>query len=143
VSRTRHTCGRGDSINSARQGHDCAMIHIGERANRKSGAQAVCDRRGCKDLMSCGLTKWSLGEAKRKASSGLQQRQLGTAWEEITSSADEPPHSKPGFASQSPRLRTVLAQFVHGRHLQDRLIGVSPYNRWTYRDVITVAVPRV
>jgi hypothetical protein len=44
---------------------------------------------------------------------------------------------------KSPRLRTVLAQFVHGRPLQDRLISVSPDNCWTYRDVITVAVSLV
>jgi hypothetical protein len=44
---------------------------------------------------------------------------------------------------KSLRLRTVLAQFVHGRHLQDWLISVSPDNRCTYRYVITVAVSRV
>jgi hypothetical protein len=40
---------------------------------------------------------------------------------------------------KSPPLRIVLAQSVHGHHLQDRLISVSPDNRWTYRNVITVA----
>jgi hypothetical protein len=44
---------------------------------------------------------------------------------------------------KSLRLRTVLAQFVHGHHLQDRLISVSPYKCWTYCDVITVAVSLV
>jgi hypothetical protein len=36
---------------------------------------------------------------------------------------------------KSPRLRTVLAQF---HHLEDRLISVSPKNRWTCHNVITV-----
>jgi hypothetical protein len=57
----------------------------------------------------------------------LRQRQLGTAWEDVTLSLDAP-----------PALRTVLDQAVHGHHLQDWLISVSPHNHWTYRNVITV-----
>jgi hypothetical protein len=56
------------------------------------------------------------------------------------------PNSQTSFPIQSqdlhcksPRLRTVLAQFAHGHHLEDRLISVSPDHRWTYRNVITVA----
>jgi hypothetical protein len=40
---------------------------------------------------------------------------------------------------RNPRLRTVLAQSVHGHHLQDWIISVSPDNRGTYRTVITAS----
>jgi hypothetical protein len=39
---------------------------------------------------------------------------------------------------RNPRLRTVLAQSVHGHPLQDWLISVSPDNRGTYHTVIAV-----
>jgi hypothetical protein len=40
--------------------------------------------------------------------------------------------------AETPQLRTVLAQSVHGHYLQDWLTSVSPDNGWTYRTVIAV-----
>jgi hypothetical protein len=57
-------------MNSARQGLDCAVTHLG---NRKSVAQAVRAWRDFKDLMSCVLTEWSLGQPKRSRDASGQR----------------------------------------------------------------------
>jgi hypothetical protein len=76
-------------------------------------------------ILCCGNDSWGLHE---KMSSRLQTSLLI--------------HTQ-NLHCKSPRLRTVLAQFAHGRHVQDRLTSVLLENCWMYCDVITVAVSRV
>jgi hypothetical protein len=73
------------------------------------------------DLVLCGNDYWGL---LGKISARLQTSLLIQSRES---------HRK------SSRLRTVSAKFIHGHHLQDQLISVSPDNRQTNCNVTTVA----
>jgi hypothetical protein len=68
------------------------------------------------------------GARSAKARLVLRQRQLGTAWEDVTLSLDAP-----------PALRAVLAQVVHGHHLQDRLISSLDVSQCDHSDLFSRA----
>jgi hypothetical protein len=60
----------------------------------------------------------------------------GAAWEDVSSwILIQSQESR----RKSSRLRTVSAKFVHGHHLQDQILIVSPDNCQIYRNVNTVA----
>jgi hypothetical protein len=66
----------------------------------------------------------------------LRQRQLGRPGKISSCFQTSLLIRSQNLLRRNPRLRTVLAQSLHGHHLQDWLISVSPDNRRTYRTVI-------